>query len=78
VYPSEVYQLLNQIEGVDFVADVALNGLAVDQPLSLRSNELPYLQCNRLRVVPFEERRNNPSQARVGSAPQCPSGECDD
>ncbi len=41
VYLSELYQLIESIEGVDYVKDIMLNGRSDETPVYLKENELP-------------------------------------
>ncbi len=41
LYPSELYQLVEGVEGVDYVKQLSLNGQPGDVPIELNENELP-------------------------------------
>jgi hypothetical protein len=54
VFPSEIYQLLSRIEGVDYASGVLLNG--EPSTLSLPPEGLPFPGALTLTAIPYEQR----------------------
>lgn len=70
VYPSEIYQLLDQVPGVDFVEDVGVERVGVEnsdlelleQPILLAAHELVTIDSKRF-DLDIKERRGNDWQS---------------
>lgn len=59
VFPSEIYQQLAKIAGVDYVAGVALNTQKAGEPLALPYNGLPTPGVHEIETVAFEKRKQD-------------------
>ena len=62
VYPSEIYQLLAKVEGVDYASSVSLNG-QLNQAVVLPVDGLPYPGVLNLQAIPYEQRNQQTPSA---------------
>ncbi|RPJ86384.1 MAG: putative baseplate assembly protein, partial [Acidobacteria bacterium] len=75
IFPSEIYQLIDKQEGVDYVIGVSLNGQKVDTKLELPPTGLPYSGEHKIMTVPSGETDMRAEEEPGQPEYECPGGQ---